>query len=326
MVKRTPKGRQLSSPAGKSGKKKSSGSARKPDHSSHSGHRNEPKRQGKGFGHRNHEDNAGNDRHAHRGAHRNDREERATAPLPEGEVIYGKHSVKAVLLKRPESVHALVLAGKEEYHADLVQLAAQSQIPLHRLGWPEFNAQGAFKEDEKHQGVFVRTTPRTIYDEGDLPRLADVRCLLVLDQVSNPQNLATIIRSAAFFEADALLYMKNRAATPTAEVVRFAVGGAEMIDMYQVTNISQCLDTLKEFGFAVLGLDERGQKTLAQHDLSGKVAFVIGAEGEGLRKKTKQYCSDLVRIPGGAEGIESLNAAVATTIALYEFARLKTDT
>ena len=56
------------------------------------------------------------------------------------------------------------------------------------------------------------------------------------------------------------------------------------------------------------------------------MAFVIGAEGEGLRKKTKQYCSDLVRIPGGAEGIESLNAAVATTIALYEFARLKTDT
>ncbi len=246
-------------------------------------------------------------------------------PVFEGELVYGKHSVKAVLLKRPGSVHQLVLAGKEEYHADLVQLAKKNAITIQRLTWPEFTAAGSFKEDEKHQGVFVHTAPRVIYDEGDFPRLADAQCLLVLDQVSNPQNLATIIRSAAFFEADALLYMKNRAATPTAEVVRFAVGGAEAIDLYQVTNVSHCLEALKDLGFTVLGMDERGEKTLAQHDLSEKVAFVIGAEGEGLRKKTKDYCSDLVRIPGGVQGVESLNAAVATTIALYEYARLGTN-
>ena len=110
-------------------------------------------------------------------------------PVFEGELVYGKHSVKAVLLKRPGSVHQLVLAGKEEYHADLVQLAKKNAITIQRLTWPEFTAAGSFKEDEKHQGVFVHTAPRVIYDEGDFPRLADAQCLLVLDQVSNaPQS------------------------------------------------------------------------------------------------------------------------------------------
>ncbi len=238
------------------------------------------------------------------------------------EVIYGKHSVKAVFLKRPQDVEKLIIAGKEEYHSDLIGLANNRDIDTYLLAWPDFIAEGDFGEDDKHQGVMAVVKPREIFLESELHQLANARCVLVLDQVSNPQNLATIIRSAAFFHADALLYMKNRAATPTAEVVRFAVGGAEMIDMYQITNVSQTLDMLKDMGFCVLGMDERGERTLAQHDLSDQVAFVVGAEGEGLRSKTRQYCSDLVRIPGGMQGVESLNAAVATTIALYEFARL----
>ena len=242
-----------------------------------------------------------------------------------GEIIYGKHSVKAVFLKRPGEVEKLVLAGKPDYHTELIALAEKSGIDTYLLEWPDFIAEGGFKEDEKHQGVMALVKPREIFLDSELHQLASAKCVLVLDQVSNPQNLATIIRSAAFFHADALLYMKNRAATPTAEVVRFAVGGAEMIDMYEITNVSRSLDTLKELGFAVLGMDERGERTLAQHDLSGQVAFVIGAEGEGLRQKTREYCTDLVRIPGGMVGVESLNAAVATTIALYEYSRLMSD-
>lgn len=244
---------------------------------------------------------------------------------PETEIIYGKHSVKAVTLKRPRDIHHILIAGKPDYHQDLIALAEKNQVDVTLLPWPDFLATGRFSEQDKHQGVLAITHERQIYLDGELHRLAEAKCVLVLDQVSNPQNLATIIRSAAFFHADALLFMKNRAATPTAEVVRFAVGGAEMIEMYQITNVARALDELKEMGFAVLGLDERGEKTLAQHALDGQVAFVIGAEGEGLRKKTKDYCSDLVRIPGGAEGLESLNAAVATTLALYEYARLSDD-
>ncbi|MEP4261616.1 MAG: RNA methyltransferase, partial [Rhizobiaceae bacterium] len=262
---------------------------------------------------------------------RNTRNHKSAPPKPSAnltksesgaEIIYGKHSVKAVFLKRPDDIEKLILAGKEEYHTELIDLAAQLGVETYLLAWPDFNAEGGFGDDDSHQGVMAVVKPRTIFLESELHQLADARCVLVLDQVSNPQNLATIIRSAAFFHADAVLYMKNRAATPTAEVVRLAVGGAEMIDMYQITNVAQSLEALKELGFSVLGMDERGKRTLAQHDLGGQVAFVIGAEGEGLRNKTRQYCSDLVRIPGGLEGVESLNAAVATTIALYEFARL----
>ncbi|MGI9364989.1 MAG: TrmH family RNA methyltransferase [Rhizobiaceae bacterium] len=244
---------------------------------------------------------------------------------PDAEIVYGKHSVRAVLLKRPQAVEKLLLAGKEAYHDEIIQLARIHNVETYLLPWPDFIAEGGFSSEDKHQGVLAVTSARVIQSEADLDNLQDACCVLVLDQVSNPQNLATIIRSAAFFHADAILYMKNRAATPTPEVVRFAVGGAEMIELYQITNVAQSLDKLKELGFVVLGMDERGKKTLAQHDLSGKTAFVIGAEGEGLRNKTRQYCSDLVRIPGGLDGVESLNAAVATTIALYEFARLMED-
>ncbi|MGB1025879.1 MAG: TrmH family RNA methyltransferase, partial [Rhodospirillaceae bacterium] len=104
--------------------------------------------------------------------------------------------------------------------------------------------------------------------------------------------------------------------------ISYAVGGAEMVDLYCVTNLANSLDDLKRMGFPVFGLDERGERTLAQMGFSGKLAFVIGAEGEGLRQKTREHCSTLVRIPGGRDGLESLNAAVAATLALYEYARL----
>ena len=209
-------------------------------------------------------------------------------PIPQGvEILYGKHSVKAVLLKRPQDVQRLLLAGKESYHDELVALARKSRTETFLLGWPEFKQAGRFSDDDSHQGVMAYVKPREIFDESAFHRFESARCVLVLDQVSNPQNLATIIRSAAFFHVDAVCTMKNRAAAPTPEVARFAVGGSEMVDLYQITNVASAIESLKDLGFTVLGLDERGRGTLAEHDLSGKVAFVVGAEGEGLRQKTK---------------------------------------
>ena len=96
------------------------------------------------------------------------------------------------------------------------------------------------------------------------------------------------------------------------------------VDFYQVVNVSHCLSGLKDLGYWVYGLDERGEQTLAQCDLAEKTAFVIGAEGEGLRQKTKRYCDMLLKVPGGRHGVESLNAAIATALALYEFGREET--
>jgi 23S rRNA (guanosine2251-2'-O)-methyltransferase len=235
--------------------------------------------------------------------------------------VFGKHSVRAVLLTRPQSVVRLVIAGKESYHSDLIELARAAGIKSELLPWPEFRRVGGVSDDDKHQGIVVLTTPRPIGTEGDLDELADAHVVLALDQISDPQNLGTILRNAAFFGVDAALILKNRAAEVSPLVARVAVGGAELVRIFRITNLARSLEILKGLGFWIYGLDERGERTLAETEFDPKTVLVVGAEGEGLRHRTKQQCDALVRIPGGQDGLESLNAGVATAVALAEVYR-----
>ena len=237
------------------------------------------------------------------------------------EKIFGKHPAKAVLLARPEAVRRLVLAGKEEYFEDILALARQAGIKPELVSWPDFQRIGKFSEDEKAQGVCLFADPRPALGDKDLDLLVESRVVLILDQVSDPQNLATILRGAAFFGVDAVVLLKNRSVDVTPTVVRTAVGGAEFVKIFKVTNLVRCVAALKEKSFWIYGMDERGPKTLAETTFDGKVAFVIGAEGEGLRRLTREACDFLVRIPGGRHGVESLNAAVAASIAMSEIFR-----
>jgi 23S rRNA (guanosine2251-2'-O)-methyltransferase len=235
--------------------------------------------------------------------------------------VFGKHSVRAVLLTRPETVKRLVMAGKESYHEDLIALARGAGIEPEMLPWPEFRRVGGVSDDDKHQGIVVLTRPRPILTEADLNRLAQAGVVLALDQISDPQNLGTILRSAAFFGVDATLILKNRAAEVSPLVARVAVGGAELVDIYRITNLARSLQILKSLGFWIYGLDERGERTLAETEFDARTVLVVGAEGEGLRQRTRHECDALVRIPGGRRGLESLNAGVATAVALAEVFR-----
>ncbi len=239
------------------------------------------------------------------------------------EKIFGKHSVRGVFIARPQEIDSVLLAGKEDYHGDIIELAAKHNIPYEFTTWPNFKQQGEFTEDDKHQGVLAFVRPRRIYNEDDFDELQDAKCVLMLDQITNPQNFATIIRSAAFFGADAIMFMKNRAVDISPTVTRYAVGGAEFVKFFQITNVSQSLEDLKRMGFWTYGFDERGSDPLNQCNFAEKSVLVVGAEGQGLRKKTKSYCDFLVSITGGVNGVESLNAGTATSIALYEFFRAK---
>jgi 23S rRNA (guanosine2251-2'-O)-methyltransferase len=163
-----------------------------------------------------------------------------------------------------------------------------------------------------------------VLGEHDLDRLANGRLVVALDQISDPQNLGSMLRSAAFFGADAILLLKNRSAELTPKVSRIAVGGAEFLDVFRVTNLARSLDILREYGYWVYGLDERGERTLRETDFAAQSVLVVGAEGQGLRQRTRTKCDALVRIPGGGEGIESLNAAVATAVALAELTAVDT--
>lgn len=239
------------------------------------------------------------------------------------EKIYGKHSVNAVFRTRPGAVRRIILlAGrKSALNEEYLELASRSKIQPEKLPRDKFLRVTDLDEDEKHQGICIFTDPRTIYSERDLERIRNDRVILALDQVSNPQNLGTMLRNAAFFGADAVILLRNRSTDITPTVTRVAVGAAEYVKIFKVINLARSLNTLKKFGFWVYGLDERGEKTLAETDFDEKTVFVVGAEGEGLRLRTKQFCDELVRIPGGQHGIESLNAGVATAVALAEFFR-----
>lgn len=237
-------------------------------------------------------------------------------------IIFGKHSVRAAFMTRPGAIKKLLLlGGKTEPDAEFLELAQSMGIKTDVLPWESFLKISGLTPEDKHQGVCVITEPAPILGDKDLTRLQDAKVVLALDQINNPHNLGTIIRSAAFFGVDAILVLKNRSADITPTVARVAVGGTEFIDIFKITNLGRSLEALKKMGFWIYGLDERGKRTLAKTDWPEKTVLVVGAEGEGLREKTGKICDELVRIPGGRKGLESLNAGVAVAISMYELFR-----
>jgi 23S rRNA (guanosine2251-2'-O)-methyltransferase len=239
------------------------------------------------------------------------------------EKIFGNHSVRAVFLTRPNAIQRLILlAGKKSFlNKEYVNLARKYNINPEILAWDDFMKATELTKDDKHQGVCIFAEQRPVFDESDLASLSDAKVVLALDQITNPQNLATMLRNAAFFGVDAILLLKNRSTDLSPTALRVAVGGAEFVKIFKVINLARSLEKLKEIGFWVYGLDERGELTLAETDFAKKTVFVVGAEGQGLRLRTKKFCDLFVRIPGGRKGVESLNAGVATALAFAEYYR-----
>jgi 23S rRNA (guanosine2251-2'-O)-methyltransferase len=237
-------------------------------------------------------------------------------------MVSGKHAVRAIFLARPRALRRVVLLeGAVRYLQEFTELAESAGIRPEILPRNAFMRTGGFTEEDRHQGVLVFADPPPVHSESELGILSDASTVLVLDQVSNPQNFGTIIRSAAFFGVDAVVWLKNRSVDLTPTVTQVAVGGVEFVKLFRVTNLARTLATLKEARFWVYGLDERGEMTLAETTFDRKSVLVVGAEGEGLRRRTKEYCDALVRIPGGRPGLQSLNAGVAVAVALAEVFR-----
>lgn len=211
--------------------------------------------------------------------------------------------------------------GAARYLDEFFELGRRNGIEPEFLRTGEFLRISGLTENDKHQGVFVVTEPLKIYSEFDFDLLADASRVLVLDQISNPQNFGTIIRTAAFFEIDAVVWMKDRAVDVNETVARVAVGGLEFVKLFRITNLARGLELLKDRGFWIYGFDERGESTLQEILFDPKSVVVIGAEGEGMRHRTKAMCDELVRIPGGRPGLESLNAAIAAGIVMAELRR-----
>jgi 23S rRNA (guanosine2251-2'-O)-methyltransferase len=175
-----------------------------------------------------------------------------------------------------------------------------------------------------HQGVVLRVPPPQERDLGHLEDLvaahAETIELLVLDQVEDPRNLGACLRTADAVGVDAVVVPRSRSAKLGAAALKAAAGAAETVPLVVVPNLARTLRWLTDAGIRLVGADERGERTPFEADLGAPVAIVLGAEGKGLRRLTREACSELVRIPMlGA--VESLNVSVAAGVLLYEMLR-----
>lgn len=176
----------------------------------------------------------------------------------------------------------------------------------------------------RHQGVIARYAAAKTYDEHDLKGIveaADGRALiLVLDEVQDPHNLGACLRSAAAAGAHAVVIPRDKAASITATVRKTSAGAADRLPVVRVTNLSRCLKSLQQQGVWIYGLAGETETSIYSIDLRGNIALVLGAEGDGLRRLTREHCDQLVRIPmPGA--MESLNVSVAAGVSLFEAVR-----
>jgi 23S rRNA (guanosine2251-2'-O)-methyltransferase len=170
-----------------------------------------------------------------------------------------------------------------------------------------------------HQGIALEVEPLPEPSLRDL-YLQEKGILVVLDQVTDPHNVGAILRTARALGALGLI-MTERNAPPLGGVLAKAASGAlDLLPVWKVTNLARTLDELKEGGFWTAGLDERGTQPLSQKNMPPKVALLMGAEGEGLRRLTQEKCDFLVKLPTDPL-FPTLNVSVAAALALYELVR-----
>lgn len=229
----------------------------------------------------------------------------------------GIHSVREALKVRPKAVKSLGL--REDYLRapqlkELSELADASRIAIKSLTTSELDAIGS-----GHQGAAAIITETPKFDIEELRDLS--KCILVAcDGLEDPANLGSILRSAWLLGAKGVLVPQDRSVSLTTAAAKVASGGAEHVPVEVCSNLARELEALREAGFWVFGLAEKGTGLPSDFKLPEKIVWVIGSESSGLRVTVERVCDELVRlpqIPGGS----SYNAAVAASMALYESVR-----
>ena len=238
------------------------------------------------------------------------------------EKIYGVHAVEALLRHHPKRVKQIWLAeGRSDPRVQtLIELAAENRVAVGQAERRELDAW----VDGVHQGVVADVSPSQVWGEAMLDELLDrtegAPLLLVLDGVTDPHNLGACLRSADAAGALAVIVPKDKSATLTPTVRKVACGAAEVIPLVAVTNLARTLEKLKQRGLWVVGTAGEAEQELYQQDLTGPTILIMGAEGSGMRRLTRDLCDYLVRLPM-AGSVSSLNVSVATGVCLFEALR-----
>ena len=230
--------------------------------------------------------------------------------------LYGFHAVTARLRQRPDSVRALYVASarSDARTRDLLARAKQANCAVESADDERLTALAG---TDRHQGIvaLVAAQEAPVALDDVLAGLAEPALLLVLDGVTDPHNLGACLRSADAFGAHAVVIPKDRAVGVNATVAKAASGAADTVPVLPVTNLARALREMKERGIWILGADAGGESLYAA-DVTGPVAWVLGAEGAGLRRLTREHCDRIVGIPLLGT-VESLNVSVAAGICLF---------
>ncbi len=236
--------------------------------------------------------------------------------------LHGFHAVTARVRQRPDSVRAIyVAAGRRDGRArDLIARAEAARCAVHAVDDERLTQLAG---TERHQGVVAvvdAALPHVTLDDV-LDTLAEPALLLVLDGVTDPHNLGACLRNADAFGAQAVIVPKDRAVGVNATVAKAASGAADTVPVITVTNLARALRDLKARGVWILGADAGGE-SIFDADVGGPIAWVLGAEGAGLRRLTRERCDRIVGIPL-AGSVDSLNVSVASGICLYASRRAR---
>ncbi|MBT0724140.1 23S rRNA (guanosine(2251)-2'-O)-methyltransferase RlmB [Rosenbergiella sp. S61] len=238
------------------------------------------------------------------------------------EKIFGIHAVQALLERQPQRFQQVfILKGREDRRLQPLIQVLESQgitIQVATRQWLDEAAEGAV-----HQGILALVKPGRQYQEGDLPDLLeklDKPLLLILDGVTDPHNLGACLRSADAAGVAAVIVPKDRSAALNATAKKVACGAAETVPLIRVTNLARTMRLLQEYNIWIVGTAGEADHTLYQSKMTGGMALVMGAEGEGMRRLTREHCDELISIPM-AGSVSSLNVSVATGICLFEAVR-----
>jgi len=239
-------------------------------------------------------------------------------------LIHGFHAVTAKLRHDPEGVREIcIAAGRQDARMrDLVQLAESRGVRVVTLDAARLDGMTG---NARHQGVAAKVAAQQRFLTVDdvLDGLTEPALLLVLDGVTDPHNLGACLRVADAAGAHAVIAPKDRACGLNATAIKVASGAADTVPYLVVTNLARSLREMKERGIWTIGAAGEAQQDLYAIDQKGPTAWVLGAEGEGLRRLTRDTCDELARIPMHGS-VESLNVSVASGVCLFEARRQRT--
>jgi len=233
-------------------------------------------------------------------------------------ILFGFHAITVRLKTAPQSIIELhVEANRRD--ARMRHFVERAREAGAKVIETDGERLGKLAGSQHHQGVVARVEPLAMPHSLDevVENIEGPPLLLVLDGVTDPHNLGACLRVADGAGAHAVVAPKDHAVGLNATVAKVASGAAETVPYLMVTNLARALKELKEYDIRIVGTSDDAEATLYDLDLTAPTAFVLGAEGEGMRQLTRKTCDQLVRIPM-AGAVESLNVSVAAAVCLYE--------